>query len=234
MAPIGVARPVILGNVEAAAYYPRLDSGRIPDYLYVPETFNDASNIWEDYMGNGNSTASRGNPTYVTRNAGNGANITECVQGNTSAGLRFSGRLVADTSYTLFHVARYNGAERRIFDAEGSNWLSGFWNGRTPVAYHNGWLTDQSDRAGTNWVVSCDMYSFYRGYWTNGSGGYNSYSRTGGGSQTETVSLNYGYFGGERSDWQVYGIWFYNVSLSSTERDIVQTHIAELVGLGTV
>jgi len=233
MAPLGVARPVILGNVEAASYYPRLDSGRIPDHLYVPETYNESSEVWEDYMGNGNSTARRGNPNYVTRNAGNGADITECVQGGTGDGLRFSGRLIANTSYTFFHVARYNGTEGRIFDAEGSNWLSGFWNGRTPVAYHNGWLTDQSDRAGTNWVVSCDMYSFYRGYWTNGSGGYNSYSRTGGGSQTETISLNYGYYN-EKSSWQVYGMWYYNVALTSAERDQVQTHIAEFVGLGTV
>ena len=227
MAPLGVARPVILGNVEAAAYYPRLDSGRIPDYLYVPETYNDSNNVWEDYMGNGNSTAVRGNPNYVTRNAGNGADITECVQGGTSDGLRFSGRLVADTSYTLFHVARYNGTERRIFDAEGSNWLSGFWNGRTPVAYHNGWLTDQSDRAGTNWVVSCDMYNYYRGYW----GASSSYARTGGGSQTETATINYGYYGGERSDWQVYLIMYYNTALSQAERDSVQNHLRDLVEL---
>ena len=31
--------------------------------------------------------------------------------------------------------------------------LSGFWNGAAPVAHHDGWLTDQSDRAGTSWVV---------------------------------------------------------------------------------
>ena len=44
-----------------------------------------------DYQGNNNSSAYRGNPTYNTGSSSNNAtNITEWVQGNTSAGIRFS------------------------------------------------------------------------------------------------------------------------------------------------
>lgn len=225
---IGVARPVILGDVRASAYYPRLDSGALPRHLYVPESYNDGTNVWEDYMGNGNSTATRGNPSYVSRNAGNGAQITECVQGGTGDGLRFSGRLTTNTNYTFFHIARYNGTEGRIFNGLNTNWLSGFWNGRTPVAYHNGWLTDQSDRAGNNWVVSADQYNYYRGWW----GASSNYGGTGGGSQSISISLNYGSNIGEHSSWQCYMILYYNTALNSTERQVVVDHLRSLVGLG--
>jgi len=227
MAPLGPSRAIILGNVSPDLWYPRLDSGATPQHLYIPETYNDTNNVWEDYMGNGNSTATRGNPNYVSRSAGNGANITECVQGGTGDGLRFVGRLTANTNYTLFHITRYNGSEGRIFNGYDTNWLSGFWSGRTPVAYHNGWLTDQGDRAGTNWVVSVDQYNYYRGYW----GASNNYGGTGGGSQTVSVTINYGNTIGEYSAWQCYLVMYYNTALSSAERDAVVNHLRTLVEL---
>ena len=56
--------------------------------------------------------------------------------------------------WTLFHVARYTGSgpKNRIFAPDINdgkvNWLSGFFNGKSGVAYHQGWLSDNRDYYG--------------------------------------------------------------------------------------
>ena len=57
----------------------------------------------------------------------------------------------------MCHVARYAGTNRnRIFAGTAGNWLSGFWNGATGVAYHEGWITASTGTNDTNWKVQCD------------------------------------------------------------------------------
>jgi|SRR5210317_22577 hypothetical protein len=197
-----------------------------PLNIYVPSTFNDSTKVWEDYMGNNNSSAYRGSPSYTTGNSSNNAtNITEWVQGNTSAGIRFS-HTSCSSGYTAFTISRYNGAELRVWNSSSGNWLSGFWSGAAPVAFHEGWLTDQTDRAGTSWVICVDQYNYFRGYY-NGS----NYGGTGGQNTNSGYwTLNYG-SNTEYSDWAVYGFWYYNTTLSSSDRDQVISYLKNLVGI---
>jgi uncharacterized repeat protein (TIGR02543 family) len=130
--------------------------------------FNDSTNAWSDTSGNSRSIPGtavssvsagsiRGNPTKVTNSAGsNGSSKTfPAVQGTTADGIVLGNGAL--TNYTLCHVARYAGTNRnRIFAGTAGNWLSGFWNGATGVAYHEGWITTSTGTNDTNWKVQCD------------------------------------------------------------------------------
>lgn len=195
-----------------------------PTSIYIPSTFDDTNNIWEDYMGNNNTSANLGNPFKVTgQTPSNGStSITEYVQGNTGDGLTF-GHTKCSSGYTGFHVSRYNGTEQRIWASTSGNWLSGFWNGNAGVAFHEGWLTS-NDKAGTNWVLSVDKYNYYAYYHSGGSG-----SATGG-ANTNTGSWGINVHS-ERSQWQVYGFWYYDTDLSLSDIDVVRATINDLVGV---
>lgn len=166
--------------------------------------------VWNDISPSGNnSSAVTGSPVNnsVTLNG------FKCMSGGTTAGIRFpAGMLVS--GYTLFHVAKYNGStQKRIFDdyQGGSiNWLSGFWEGQSGVAYHNGWITGTSGVHGSNWVLSVDQKDLYK---SNGT----QRSSTTGSTTSVSLSINYGNFTGERSDWAVACIIAYNRTLTSTE-----------------
>ena len=130
--------------------------------------FNDTTNAWTDISGNNRSIPStavtnattgsiRGNPTKVTNSAGsNGSSKSfPAVQGTTADGIVIGNGAL--TNYTFCHVARYAGATRaRIFAGTTGNWLSGFWNNATGVAYHEGWITDTTGTNDTNWKIQCD------------------------------------------------------------------------------
>jgi|SRR5210317_505795 hypothetical protein len=211
-------------DINTSAVVP--DIATLPLNVYVPSTFNDSTNVWVDYQGNNNSSAYRGNPTYNTGSSSNNAtNITEWVQGNTSAGIRFS-HTSTDNNYTGIWVTRYNGTEKRIWEGSGGNWLTGFWSGAAPVAHHEGWLTDQTDRAGTSWIVGVTQRNYFRGYY-NGS----NYGGTGGSGSANYWTINYHSTRTEYSDWCVYGFWYWNTTLGSTERDQAVSFIKDLVGV---
>ena len=148
-----------------------------------------------------------------------GLNGHKFVYGSTYDGYSFPSTLMNDTSgdYTLFHVAKYynpNGltTRKRIFDGGGNiNWLSGFHSGNTGVAYHNGWLTNtRSDLHGDDWFVSTDQNALYRS---------NTVKRndSSGGSASSILTINAGYFTGERSDWAVAEVIVYDRLLSPSE-----------------
>lgn len=139
-----------------------------PYMRFAAADFNDSTNAWSDTSGNSRSIPGtavssvsagsiRGNPTKVTNSAGsNGSSKTfPAVQGTTADGIVLGNGAL--TNYTLCHVARYAGTNRnRIFAGTSGNWLSGFWNGATGVAYHEGWITTSTGTNDTNWKVQCD------------------------------------------------------------------------------
>ena len=116
-----------------------------------------AGGTWSDLSGAGNhATELRGGGPAVSSATLNGRAVLE---GTTSQGIRFPTG-VLPSAYTLFHVARYNGTEGRIFSGTSGNWLSGFHGGNAGVAYHNGWVASY-DKHGTDWVLSTDMHNLY-------------------------------------------------------------------------
>lgn len=163
---------------------------------------------WNDISPSANNASTiRGTPVNnsVTLNG------FKCLSGNTSAGLRFPSGLLP-SGYTLFHVAKYNGASKmRIFDATSGNFLSGFHLNKAGVAYHEAWLTPLTDVHGTNWVLSVDQKDLYK---SNGT----QRSTSTGNITAVSLSINYGYFvATEASDWTVACVIAYNRTLSNTE-----------------
>lgn len=155
---------------------------------------------------------------------GKGPTAFPFLYGTTTDGLRFP-TSVMDTSsdYTLFHVARYykpsgTPTRKRIFDGVTLNWLSGFHDGNNGVAHHDGWLTQQVNRHGDNWLISTDQKDLYRS---------NGVDRTvsGSGSTSKQLSINYGHFTGERSDWAVAEVIVYNRELSSSEYLSIESYL---------
>lgn len=184
-----------------------------------------AGTRWTDKSGNGNhATTLKGSPAVMTQPAGSGSSVSiKTVYGTGSDGIQWPTAILPST-YTLFHVARYKDSNKgRIFTGNGNNWLSGFWSGAAGVAYHGGWVTDQTDRHGYNWVYSTDQNYLYRS---------NGVSRgTSGGGTTTNLSILYGNYDGEVSDWQVAEVLVYSSTLNSTQITDVESYLKTKYGL---
>ena len=159
--------------------------------------------------------------------AGNHAVLTSGIvsaTGNTLSGTPDDGLLwpaaILPATYTLFYVARYNsdpgyGSRGRIFNGYSTNWLSGFWNSFTGVAYHSdatGWVTDPYNGVGANneWIVGCDRNTSLR---CNGK-----LLGSVGAGNSDRLCINARPGGnGEYSDWAVSDVIVYNRALSLTE-----------------
>lgn len=155
---------------------------------------------------------------------GKGHTAFPFLYGTTTDGLRFP-TSVMDTSsdYTLFHVARYykpsgTPTRKRIFDGVTSNWLSGFHDGKSGVAHHDGWLTQTTDIHGDNWLISTDQKDLYRS---------NGIDRTvsGSGSTSRQLSINYGNSTSELSDWAVAEVIVYDRELSMNEYLSIESYL---------
>jgi hypothetical protein len=217
-------------NLSGAKVGDHADIGSLSGLVgwYVGDSYNATDKIWYDISGNANHTnGSQGSPTKVTFSGGvqNAYKSFSVVSGSTSDALVWPTAILPAT-YTLFHVARYaGGTEGRIFAGYTTNWLSGFWSGNSGVAFHQGWVTDQTDHFTTNWVLSTDQNSFYKGQ-SNAS----VYSATGGGGTSDRLSINVGN-NGEPSNWMVAEVIVFNRTLSTEEILYVETYLARKYGL---
>ena len=127
--------------------------------LYTADSWNGMR--WSDLSGSGNHVTKFGGTITKSTSGFNGRTY---IYGNTTARLIWPAAILPST-YTLFHVAKYNnGARGRIFSGNsGNNWLSGFNLGCAGVAYHDGLLNAAyTDCCGFNWVVSTDQKGLYR------------------------------------------------------------------------
>jgi len=190
-------------------------------------------------------TGGGGGGNYApTGSAGNGGSGTVIVRirvvdgrgptqfpflyGPTTAGLRFPTSVMnTSDAYTLFHVARYykpsgTPTRRRIFDGVYTNWLSGFWDGRTGAAYHTSWVTPYTeDIHGNNWVQSTDQRNMYR---SNGTDRTSSGYSTG---TSDELSINNGaHISSEASDWACAEVIVYNRELTSSEYLSVEAYLS--------
>lgn len=179
---------------------------------------------WSDISGNNNHATSITGTVSTANISGNGSSLTmPTLQGGTSAGIRFPSAAILPATYTLFHVTRYTGGTRqRIVTGVNNNWLSGHWGGNTGVAYHEGWLTSQTDIHGNNWFISTDQNSLYRS---------NGVTRgTSGGSASTQLSVNWGAYS-EFSDWNCTFVAVYNRTLSASEYQQVESWLSSRYGI---
>ncbi len=174
---------------------------------------------WTDKSGSGNHVTSFTGTINVTTFTNNVRKYLYGTAGN--ARMTWPAAILPST-YTLFHVAKYNGATRgRIFDGVTHNWLSGFWAGYSGLAYHQGWIganTGIKTVHGTNWVISSDQNTVYR------SQGYLR-GNTGAGTAGQTyaqLTINNGAGSAETSDWAVATVIVFNRTLTATEMETME------------
>lgn len=179
---------------------------------------------WFDRSGNGrHGSVTRGTVSRVST-TGNGASRTfNTLQGGTGDGIQFPSDVLPST-YTLFHVTRYQGSTNaRILTGINNNWLSGHWGGHSGVAFHEGWLTQNGRTVFSNdWIISSDQNSLYRGNAV-------SYGWSGGSASTR-LSVNAGAFS-EHSAWQCAEIIVYNRSFSLSEMLQMEEYLATRYGI---
>lgn len=171
---------------------------------------------WTDLSGSGNHVTSFSG----TISTGTFTNSPlKFVYAGTSSVVTWPSAILPST-YTLFHVTRYGNAAgtgttyRRILTGVGQNWLSGFWNGVSGVAYHSGWLTQYSKTLhATQWVISSDQNNLYssQGY-QRGTGGGTDAPQT-----YSQLCINTGVAASETSDWSIASVVVFNRTLSTTE-----------------
>ena len=194
--------------------------------LYEVDSFDGVN--WKDKSGLGNHATVVNTVTKVTLPIGNGSTKSfVTLSGGPGTGIIFPTTILPST-YTLFTVARYSGTRNgRIFDGIGNNWISGFWNGQTRVAYHTDpWMTNPWNGFSSNWVLSSDTND---GYWGNGE--YLVTNPNSGKSNTR-LTINQGvHNGSEPSDWQVAYVAVFNRKLTNAERVFVEARIASQFGL---
>jgi hypothetical protein len=123
---------------------------------------NSGLNTWLDISGNNRhaTISSFGDLTTATETGTDRA----YVQGGTTSSINLSLGMPSTGAYSLFHRARYpvNGIKRRIFTGFSCNWLSGFHESNSGVAFQRAWITAQTDFHGSSWVVSTDQKGLYR------------------------------------------------------------------------
>ena len=176
---------------------------------YDQTSWNQAGQTWGDKTGNGNT---------MTKTRGTVNSVSNYVYGTTADTLVFPVGILTST-YTLFHVTKYNGATlQRIFSSgSGANWLSGHLIGNSGVAYHDGWVGTELNYHGSNWVMSTDQRFLYRS---------NAVLRgtAGGGSVPTNLGINNDQYG-QYSDWACAETIVYNRQLTQDEINSTENYL---------
>jgi hypothetical protein len=186
--------------------------------LYTGESWTGTA--WNDLSGSGNHVTTISGTVSTTQFPGTSKTY---LSGNTSASMTFPTGILPST-YTLFYVAKYNGANReRIFTSgSGGNWMSGFWQNKTGVAFHSAWITQSnlSMHDNNSWIQGTDQNNLYR------SAGVNRTTGSAGSPSFVRLSINSGYGSGEFSDWAVATVMVYNRTLSHAESTSVERYLS--------
>jgi len=201
-----------LPAINSAAVLPVM-SGLVAQYDAA--SWNATLNSWLDKSGNGNNTSPadvRGTITYDSTNG--------FLYGGVGDGVKLPS-LGTTANYTFIHLAKYNnGVKKRIFQGVSTDWASGFYTGKSGVAYHNGYITAQVDLYNYNWVISSDQRNLYRAHsvdFTAGTAGSPGFPTR--------IGLNFGQASTEYSDWAVAEVLVYNRVLSAAEMLSVENYI---------
>ena len=182
---------------------------------YTPSSFNSGTQVWEDTVGSYDASVYSGTVATKTSSAAGSYTV---LYGSTSDSIRFPSGILP-TPFTLFHISRYSGAtKRRIITSHNVNWLDGHWNGNAGVAYHNGWVTPQTNIHSDNFFISSSQYNLYRSEGT-------TRGTSGAGGSNPILGVN---SHGETSDWEVIEIIVYNRELSISEIESVESYLASI------
>jgi hypothetical protein len=198
----------ILPSVSVSQILP-ITSGLIGHYNADSWT----GSSWTDLSGAGNHVTDIGGTTGIS--IARPVGVPAYIYGAPTVWMKFPAGIQLSAEYTLFFVARYNGATRgRIFQGVDTNWLSGFHNGRAGVAYQGntcGWITSNIDLHGYDWVLGTDRRSSFR------SNGVERTTNAGSCVFSGIIAINTGLLTGETSDFAIQSVLVYNRKLTDAE-----------------
>lgn len=178
---------------------------------YTAESYSTSQKLWKDESGNTNDFRVGGDLKVSEDNL--------YVYGGVAEKFTLPEDLF-DRQYTLFVVSKYNGeAKRRIMTSSEGGWFSGHNAGKSGVAYHDNWLTQDADMNGDEWLLSTDQRNLYR---ANGR-------RLSGYGLDESFPKNLGVniAAGQESDYAIAEIMVYNRELSEEEILKVESSLIE-------
>ena len=188
---------------------------------YTGDTWN-GTQTWTDVSGSSNHATLTGTVRADTYQF----TTRRFLYGGTAATVSFPAAILPAT-YTLFHVARYNGtAKQRIFTSTSAgNWLSGFWTGKTGIAFRgNQFITATTNDVAPNnaWFQSTDQNNLYR------ANKFDYTTSTINTSTTSTPPLTVNMWTGEESDWGIAMVLVYNRHLTFAEYTSVENWITSI------
>ncbi len=191
--------------------------------------FDPTAKTWIDSSGNNRHIASsqvKGAPSVKTSTIGNGSTKAfSVVSGGVNDGIKLGNP--SFSSFAFFTVARYSGAsQKRIFTGETGNHLSGWWGGKTGVAYHEAWITETTSGNNNNWFLIADTWSSLR---VNGSS-----KGVGRNPILPQMTINWGnpLYGTETSDWEVAEVIIFDRTLSLSELSLLEDYLGSTYGIG--
>jgi hypothetical protein len=129
--------------------------------------------------------------------------------------MKFPVGVLPSAAYTLFYVARYNGASRgRIFQGMTTNWLSGFTGTFYGTAFHGScsWITPITSDGSDNWVLGSDRSNSLRSNGKERKDPTNACVVV-----FDRLAINTGYGSAETSDFAIQSVLVYNVKLSDAD-----------------
>lgn len=162
--------------------------------LYTVDSFKD--DVWVDRKGEMGDLVTSGLSVEG-----------DAIVGTKESTIEFVSKL--PEKYTFAYVAKYNGDnKKRIFSGKDNNWLSGFHNGNTGVAYHEGWVTSGDNKVTDDYLVGIDTQSKY---YANGED-----LTVKGHSARALVTVNLGEFK-QLSDFAIKAIIVYDINLEEED-----------------
>jgi hypothetical protein len=178
------------------------------------EDWSSANNRFTDVSGNARHGALTAGTVTVGSVTGNGAGRSmPFVQGTTATRIYWPGGSLPPT-FTICSITRYTGgANGRILDCVGLNWLHGHWGGKAGSTHYN---FDQNLQYSistiTNWVVVCGRNTVAAG--AAGTLVNDVVTSTAkGGTGNCQLDIN----NGEQSNWQLSRLYVWNTHLSDTQ-----------------
>ena len=194
---------------------------------------------WEDLSGKANHISA--DKIKGTLSKGEGFK-GEFVKGTTSDGFTLP-QVFDNKNWSFFAVARYgsNQNQKRIFVSgeTDKNWLIGHHEGKTGVAYYNTWVTPDplTNVHGTRpWIRITAQHNNFE---TNGQSRSTGFSFDTDGQKPfnnpKSLGINVGQNSeSEPSDWNVYEILVYDVTLDVVDREKVDKYLKEKYILGSL
>lgn len=178
---------------------------------YTAESYSSSQKLWKDESGKTNDVRVSGDMKV--------SDDKTYVYGGVEEKFTLSDDLF-DRQYTIFILSKYNGeTKRRVLTSSEGGWFSGHNDGKSGVAYHDNWVTQDVDSYGDNWVLSTDQRNLYRanGRRLSGYGLDESFPKD--------VGVNIA--SGQESDFAIAEILVYDRELSQDEYMKVESFLME-------